>query len=98
MVLSSALFDRMISHCRSAYPNEACGILTGKGGTAEKLYEMTNVESSPVSYFMDPEEQFRAIKEMRKDGHVMLAIYHSHPHAPAYPSGKDIRLASYPDS
>ena len=28
----------------------------------------------------------------------MVAIYHSHPGSPAYPSGKDVGLAFYPDS
>ena len=28
----------------------------------------------------------------------MLAIYHSHPHSPARPSGIDTKLAFYPDA
>ena len=87
----------MISHCKSVYPNEACGLLAGRRNIAEKIYKMTNIEHSSVSYLMDPGEQFRALKEMRKHGDQMVAIYHSHPHSPAYPSPKDISLAFYPD-
>jgi len=87
----------VISHCKAIYPNEACGLLAGKGDTAEQIYNMTNIEKSNVSYMMDPEEQFRAMKEMRNNGHKMLAIYHSHPHSQAYPSPKDITLAFYSD-
>jgi proteasome lid subunit RPN8/RPN11 len=87
----------VISHCKSVYPNEACGLLAGKGDTAEKIHKMTNIEKSNVSYMLDPEEQFRAMKEMRNNGHKMLAIYHSHPHSQAYPSPKDISLAFYSD-
>jgi len=72
-------------------------LLSGNGNIAEKIYEMTNIEKSSVSYMMDPEEQFKAMKEMRKNGHKMVAIYHSHPHSPAYPSPKDISLAFYSD-
>lgn len=47
---------------------------------------------------MDPKEQFSAMKEMRREGLDMVAIYHSHPGSPAYPSAKDVSLAFYPDS
>jgi proteasome lid subunit RPN8/RPN11 len=38
------------------------------------------------------------IKDMRAKEIDMLAIYHSHPHSPARPSGVDINLAYYPDA
>lgn len=72
-------------------------MLAGNGDIAEKIYKMTNIEKSSVSYMMDPGEQFRVMKEMRKNGHEMVAIYHSHPHSQAYPSPKDVSLAFYPD-
>jgi [CysO sulfur-carrier protein]-S-L-cysteine hydrolase len=98
LIITRDIFDKIISHCRSVYPNEACGILAGEGGTVRKIYEMTNAEPSPVSYFMDPKELFVAMKDMRKEGLRMVAIYHSHPGSPAYPSAKDVSLAFYPDS
>ena len=88
----------MISHCRSVYPHEACGLLAGRGRVVEKIYEMTNADRSNVSYMMDPAEQFRAMKEMRREGNKMIAIYHSHPHSAAHPSAKDVDLAFYSDS
>jgi proteasome lid subunit RPN8/RPN11 len=87
----------VISHCKSVYPDEACGLLAGDRNIAEKIYKITNIEKSSVSYMMDPEEQFRAMKEMRKNGREMVAIYHSHPHSQAYPSPVDVSLAFYPD-
>jgi proteasome lid subunit RPN8/RPN11 len=98
LIIPSALMEKMVAHCRAAYPNETCGILAGKEGTIEKIYEMTNIEPSPVSYLMDPKEQFLAMKEMRTEGNRMIAIYHSHPQSPAYPSSKDVSLAFYPDA
>jgi proteasome lid subunit RPN8/RPN11 len=88
----------VISHCKSVYPNEACGLLAGVRNIAEKIYTMTNIEQSNVSYMMDPDEQFRVLKEMRKNGEKMVAIYHSHPHSPPYPSSRDISLAFYSDA
>jgi len=96
--LSQQLFDRMIAHCKSVYPHEACGIFSGRNGVAEKIYEMPNVESSPVSYMVDPKAQFMAMKEMRENGETMVSVYHSHPQSLPYPSGKDIELAFYSDA
>jgi proteasome lid subunit RPN8/RPN11 len=96
--LTKALFDRMIAHCRSEYPHEACGMFSGRDGIAERIYEMPNIESSPVSYLVDSQAQFRAMKEMRENGEEMVSIYHSHPQSRPYPSQKDVRLAYYPDA
>lgn len=92
------LLNKIIAHCRSVYPHEACGMLAGKGRVVGKVYEMTNIEHSNVSYLMDPAEQFKVMKEMRREGSDMVAIYHSHPHSAAYPSVRDVDLAFYPDS
>lgn len=98
LVIPKKLYDDMISHCRSVYPYEACGLLAGKGRAIERIYQMTNIEQSGVSYMMDPGEQFSAMKEMRADSTHIVAIYHSHTHSHAYPSQKDVDLAFYADS
>ncbi len=95
LILPSLIFEEMISHCRDGYPNEACGILAGNNGIVSEIYRMKNIENSPVSYMLEPSEQFRVMKEIRSRGLTMLAIFHSHPCAPAYPSGKDVSLAFY---
>lgn len=89
--------DEIIVFCRNAYPNEACGILAGRGNKVRKVYAITNIENSPVSYFMDSREQFKIMKDIRENNLSMLAIFHSHPSSPAYPSGKDVSLAFYED-
>ncbi len=91
------IISEIISHAREGYPEEVCGILAGTDEGVSTVYRMTNVEHSPVSYFMDPREQFQVMKLMRKEGLKMLAIYHSHPDSQAYPSAKDVSLAFYDD-
>jgi len=98
IIISRAHLSQVITHCRASYPNEACGILSGTGNTVRNVYAMTNAEPSPVSYFMEPQEQFRVMKAMREEGQRMVAIFHSHPHSPAYPSAKDVNLAFYSDA
>lgn len=97
LIIPSSIFDEMISHCREGYPNEACGILAGIDGVVKNIYRMKNIENSPVSYMMDPSEQFKVLKDIRLKGLKMLAIFHSHPYAAAYPSAKDVSLAFYDD-
>jgi len=97
LIIPQHIFDEMIFHCREAYPNEACGILAGSGEEVSKVYKMANIEKSPVSYEFDSREHINAIKNMRENNHKMLAIFHSHPSSPAYPSAKDVSLAFYDD-
>jgi proteasome lid subunit RPN8/RPN11 len=96
--LTNEQAEEMIRHARREYPNEACGLLAGKDGWVERLYQMTNADHSPVTYRLDPEEQFRVLMEIEEKGWELLAIYHSHSHSPAYPSATDLELAFYPNS
>jgi proteasome lid subunit RPN8/RPN11 len=98
LLINHVLLDEVISHCREIYPKEACGILAGKDRIVKRVYKMRNIENSSISYIMDSKEQFTIMKEIRKDGLDITAIYHSHPDVYAYPSPKDIKLAAYPDS
>ncbi|MBS1192890.1 MAG: hypothetical protein H6Q97_869 [Nitrospirae bacterium] len=86
----------IIDHCNAGYPDEACGILAGKAGRVEKVYSMTNARPGPVSYEMDPEEQFRVMKDIRQTGLEMVGMFHSHPDGRAYPSGVDVEKAYWP--
>jgi len=98
LIIARSVIDEIISHCREVYPAEACGILAGKAGAVEKIYKMRNIDDSSVTYMADPKEQFSVMKEMRQEGLELVAIYHSHPHADAYPSQQDIKLAFYSDA
>ena len=95
--IPNTLREEVITHCRSKYPKEACGILAGRNGIVEQIYPMTNAEDSPIGYSMDPKEQLLVEKQMRSRGHQMVGIYHSHTASPAYPSSVDVSLAISPD-
>ncbi len=95
LYLSRDLLALMLAHCRYVYPFEACGILAGHDDVVSVVYKMNNIEQSSVSYVMDSMEQFHVMKKIRNEGMQMIAIYHSHPQSPAYPSSEDIRLAFY---
>jgi proteasome lid subunit RPN8/RPN11 len=109
LILPAALRDKMISHARAAYPNEACGLFAGSITTSEndqhgdrvkiisEVYCLENIDKSPIHFSMSPEEQFSAISDMRKKNLVLLGNFHSHPSTPARPSPEDMRLAFDPD-
>jgi len=92
------LLSRLIEHARQKYPLESCGILVGKNGKITRVYSMENIEKSSSSYLMAPEEQLRVFRKIEEEGLELSAIYHSHPHSPAFPSQRDVDYAFYPDS
>lgn len=98
LIIPAHIFDEMLAHCREACPHEACGVLAGKENQVSKIFKMTNIEKSPVSYLMDSKEQFRVMKDMREKSLSMIAIFHSHPASAAYPSPRDVSLAFYEDA
>ncbi|MEO2054014.1 MAG: M67 family metallopeptidase [Nitrospira sp.] len=104
------ILDQMISHAQSDAPFECCGLLAGKEGKIEEIYPIANLPADDPKiadmqvpqdrrfrYVMDPKEQLKAFKAMRKNGTELSGIYHSHPHSPATPSATDVRLAFYPE-
>ncbi|MDO8446759.1 MAG: M67 family metallopeptidase [Deltaproteobacteria bacterium] len=98
MKITQTIIDEILVHAREGYPDEVCGLMAGRDGTISRVFRTTNIDKSSISYMMEPAEQFRAFKEMRAEGLELLAIYHSHPTSPAYPSQTDVRLAFYPEA
>ena len=98
MRLTVGQMREILAHCLEERPNEACGLLAGRGGRVRRVYRTTNAERSVRSFLVDPEEQLRVMREMERDGLEFTAVYHSHPTSDAIPSPRDIQLASYPEA
>ncbi|MGH2572837.1 MAG: Mov34/MPN/PAD-1 family protein [Actinomycetota bacterium] len=88
----------MIAHAVEGVPKEACGILAGRDGRVEHFYRMRNADDSPVTYRLDPTEQFRVFNEIEEKGWDLVGIFHSHTHTEAYPSETDRGQAFYPEA
>ncbi len=95
--LPLTLYEEMLAQVRAGYPEEACGLIGGRFGRAERLYPVENILHSPVAYEMEPLQQVRAMLAMEAERLDLLAIYHSHPEGPARPSSTDIAQAYYPE-
>jgi proteasome lid subunit RPN8/RPN11 len=98
MRIPQSIYDQMVEHAREDAPNECCGLIGGDDGEARTLYRARNAEASPLRYNLDPQDQFRIMREMEERGEELSAIYHSHTRSPAYPSQTDINLAAYPEA
>ena len=98
LIIKKTDFQRIIDHCTTGLPDEACGILAGYGNRVEKIYCMTNAKPGPSYYEMDAEEQFRVMKDIRDSGSVMVGMFHSHPSGQAFPSSIDVEKAYWPGS
>ncbi|MBN2147271.1 MAG: M67 family metallopeptidase [Anaerolineales bacterium] len=87
---------QMLEDVSQRAPEEACGIIAGKGAIVEVVLTLTNSLHSPVRFRLDAQEQLDAFKWLEQQGLEMLGVYHSHPGGPRSPSQTDITEYAYP--
>jgi proteasome lid subunit RPN8/RPN11 len=96
--LTLGICQEILAHARAGFPEEVCGIVSGKEDEAVALYRGRNISPTPrVAYELDVETLTKQI-EFDDVGLTLAAIYHSHPAGPETPSETDIARATYPDS
>jgi len=89
----------IIDHAQREAPRECCGIIAGRDGVPIRLYETHNVAAGNRLYEIDPAQLIDLeFRELPAQGLELVAIYHSHPESPAYPSATDVSLAFWPDA
>jgi proteasome lid subunit RPN8/RPN11 len=96
LMLTRAAWRTMRRHVNRCAPLEACGLLSGKNGRAERSQGIPNAERSAVQFRMEPRAQWRAFQRMETAGLELVGIYHSHPTGPDRPSPTDIAAIMYP--
>jgi [CysO sulfur-carrier protein]-S-L-cysteine hydrolase len=96
--LSQDQYDAMVAHARRDHPDEACGVIAGRGGVPERLLEMTNAARSPTFYEFDSAELLALYQDMEARDEEPVVIYHSHTATEAYPSRTDISYANEPEA
>ena len=90
-------WDAMQTHMLSCMPNEACGILGGRGERVHVVIPVTNILHSPYRFRMDPSEQLSAFLKIENMGHEIIGIFHSHVYGPGDPSVTDLEESYYPN-
>ena len=86
MVVPAAVRAAIVEHAHAEQPNEACGLLVLRAGTAERYVRGRNAAASPYRFELevDPELWF-----LEDDGYE-LAVVHSHLSSPPRPSRTDV--------
>ena len=88
----------MLHEVQARLPDEACGVLLGRGGQVLEALAVTNALHSPQRYRMDEREQLALFLRLEAEALDLLAIYHSHPDGPPTPSATDTAEAYYPET
>jgi len=86
VVIPQAVRQELVAHARAEAPNEACGLVVLRDGTAERYVAGRNAAGSPYRFELDvpPETWF-----LEDEGYE-LAVFHSHPASPPRPSRTDV--------
>lgn len=95
--LPAQISEAMLAHATWCYPLEACGLLASDDdGRWRMFYPTTNVDNSAVSYTVDPDEHFFALRHAEAQGWELTGVMHSHPQGAAHPSPADVSQALDP--
>lgn len=96
--LPRLLTAEIIAHAQAGYPEEVCGLISGRAGAPVAVHPGRNISPTPrVTYELDHETL--ALQIQFEDQRLELfGVYHSHPQGPEGPSETDVRLAFYPDA
>ena len=86
MVIAAEVRAALEQHARAEQPNEACGLVLLKGGTAERYLPGRNAAASPYRFELDTEPE----NWFLEDEGYELAVFHSHLSSPPRPSRTDI--------
>ena len=74
------------AHARAEEPNEACGLVALRDGTAERYIPARNAAASPYRFELETEPENWFLED---DGYE-LAVFHSHVSSPPRPSRTDV--------
>jgi len=93
--IARSLLDEIVAHAVRDAPNECCGLVVGRGGTATAAEPMENLAASPFRFDIDGRELIRfAFADEEDDADALTAIYHSHTRSAPYPSQTDVNFAA----
>ena len=98
MRIAPALLERIVDHARRDFPNECCGLVASRDGTATEVQETENLAASPFRFEVDGLDLAHRLEAIEDRGDELGAIYHSHTRTAPYPSQTDINLAFYPEA
>lgn len=95
--ISYAVARQIADAAAAESPNEACGLLAGRGDTISRAISLRNAAPDPSSHFaFEPNEQLSKVKAIDAAGLDWIGVYHSHPRTAPIPSETDVAAALDP--
>ena len=93
MQITRSMLDEIVEHAVRDAPNECCGLVVGRDGTATGVRALENLAASPFRFDIDGRELIKFA--FADDGDEQLvANYHSHTRSAPYPSQTDVNFAA----
>ncbi len=92
MRISPALLAAIVEHARRDAPDECCGVVGVRDGTAVSVHALENLAHSPYR-FEAGAELVGVMEELDDAGVELGAIYHSHTRTEPVPSQTDINFS-----
>ncbi|MBA2637184.1 MAG: M67 family metallopeptidase [Solirubrobacterales bacterium] len=93
MRIAPGLLDEVVAHALRDAPDECCGVVAARDGAATSVHATENLAHSPYRFEVEGLVLLRLLEDLERAGEGVQAIYHSHPHSPAYPSQTDVNFA-----
>ena len=87
------MLGEIVAHALRDAPDECCGLVVGRDGTASSARALENLAASPFRFDIDGRELIAfAFADEGED--ELVAIYHSHTRSAPYPSQTDVNFAA----
>jgi proteasome lid subunit RPN8/RPN11 len=86
VVIPQSIRDALLQHARAEEPNEACGLVALRDGTAERYLPGRNAAASPYRFELETDLENWFLED---DGYE-LAVFHSHISSAPRPSRTDV--------
>ncbi len=95
MRLSREQRDAIIAHAQAEHPDECCGVVSVRDGTAVAVHELENTAASPLRFEVDGLALHSLMNTIEDSGEELGGIYHSHTRSEPYPSQTDVNFAAH---
>lgn len=97
LVVPDPIRAAILAHAENCLPDECCGLIATDEEAIRFVYPLTNANPSPVSFTVDPNEHFGAMRHAESQGWEISGVFHSHPDGEPTPSPTDVAMAWDPD-
>jgi proteasome lid subunit RPN8/RPN11 len=92
MRIARHLLEQIVDHARRDAPDECCGVVGARDGTATSVHALENLAHSPMKFEVGA-DLVTAMDAIEGGGNDLGAIYHSHTRTAPYPSQTDVNFS-----